>query len=308
MEQGGGTQSDSDESLVRTDFNATIVDTDSVHTSHTAPSSYDGDGSDVSDETLRLQRTVEAAGLYSTTFGVSSIEIWVLRRRAARLERLDGGWWVDSSLASSTSGPETGVGSTNKSIDTLLGERSPPTVSPGVGLPGALWSETGAVVSPSSSAVREWVAMSDEERAEDLRRAAAGESDPESLNKNVSPVNRGHQGVGRRGMMKGLGQSFRHSLRHVISGDSRGVIWRELGPMSRDPDRPNDARLTLYVRAGFDLAAGVRVEVADLKGVVIFLASGTADLLSLRSDQCKAYLRHAAGVIGAAYIQSQSSR
>lgn len=290
-------------------------DAGSASTSPTAPSSYgnDGDGDDGVDVSsppppCPLRRAVEVAGLYASTFGVSSIELWVLRRRAARLERPDGGAWVDD-VSSSASSPSAATDSNSAALAALeAGGVPPPAVPPGVGLPGALWSETGAVTAPSPAAVREWASMDDEERSEDLRRAAAGDAAPDGWNEPFRYQGEGAgqrgAGGGRRGLLKDLGRSIGHSLRHNLVGD-RGVVWRELLPMARDPDRHNDARLRLYVEAGFALAAGVRFDIGGgHRGVVIFLAPRSADMRSLRSEECEAYLRHASGVISATYAQS----
>lgn len=291
-----------EESLDRTvrEPDALAEDFDSVSTSPTAPSSCDGDGNEISENPrpCPLQRAVEAAGLYASAFGVSSIEIWVLCRRSARLERPDGGAWLDSYASEHV-------------IEALDVGVAPPAVPPGVGLPGALWSETGAVTIPSPAAVREWAAMDDEELAEDLRRAAAGDVSPDGWN-NVpffsweeegSKAGRGGGAGSRREMLKGLGRSIGHSLRHSLTGD-RCVLWRQLRPMIRDPDRPDDARLKLYVESGFALASGVRFEVGGHRGVLIFLALKSANVRSLRSEECEAYLRHASGVISVKYAQS----
>eukprot|EP00584_Thalassiosira_punctigera_P010808 CAMPEP_0172546076 /NCGR_PEP_ID=MMETSP1067-20121228/15897_1 /TAXON_ID=265564 ORGANISM="Thalassiosira punctigera, Strain Tpunct2005C2" /NCGR_SAMPLE_ID=MMETSP1067 /ASSEMBLY_ACC=CAM_ASM_000444 /LENGTH=514 /DNA_ID=CAMNT_0013332947 /DNA_START=78 /DNA_END=1625 /DNA_ORIENTATION=+ len=86
-------------------------------------------------------------------------------------------------------------------------------------------------------------------------------------------------------------------MNNVISL-SRNVVWREVEPISNDPDQPYNLRLQLAVEAGIGLAAGVQFQFRGTKGLVIYMARGTTDVDKLKSVNNERYLLSAADVIG----------
>ncbi|KAL9182580.1 hypothetical protein ACHAXT_013232 [Thalassiosira profunda] len=78
----------------------------------------------------------------------------------------------------------------------------------------------------------------------------------------------------------------------------RHVAWREVEPISLDPDQPFNLRLKMAVQAGIGLAAGVKFDFRGQQGLVVYMARGTTDVEKLKSETNEQYLLSAAEVIG----------
>lgn len=52
------------------------------------------------------------------------------------------------------------------------------------------------------------------------------------------------------------------------------VVWREVVPLTEDPDQPFNLRLKLAAQAGIGLAAGVRFHFRGTQGLVVYMARG----------------------------------
>ncbi len=52
------------------------------------------------------------------------------------------------------------------------------------------------------------------------------------------------------------------------------VVWREVVPITEDPDQPFNLRLKLAAQAGIGLAAGVRFHFRGTQGLVVYMARG----------------------------------
>mmetsp|Transcript_2105 Transcript_2105/g.4612 ORF Transcript_2105/g.4612 Transcript_2105/m.4612 type:complete len:511 (-) Transcript_2105:97-1629(-) len=76
------------------------------------------------------------------------------------------------------------------------------------------------------------------------------------------------------------------------------VVWREVVPLTEDPDQPFNLRLKLAAQAGIGLAAGVRFHFRGTQGLVLYMARGTTDINKLKSETNEQYLLSATDVIG----------
>jgi len=85
------------------------------------------------DEDL-LHCAIKDAGRWA--YGIVMVEIWVLKEDKTALFRPDGGWWIDPVWHECTD-------DVRRATDpSFPGYVPPPSLAPGVGLAGALWSET----------------------------------------------------------------------------------------------------------------------------------------------------------------------
>mmetsp|Transcript_37540 Transcript_37540/g.79160 ORF Transcript_37540/g.79160 Transcript_37540/m.79160 type:complete len:512 (-) Transcript_37540:1674-3209(-) len=93
--------------------------------------------------------------------------------------------------------------------------------------------------------------------------------------------------------------SFMPTMKNINVGlNAKHVAWREVEPISNDPDQPYNLRLKLAVEAGIGLAAGVRFQFQGTEGLVLYMARGTTDVTKLKSQTNEQYLLSAAEVIG----------
>lgn len=58
---------------------------------------------------------------------------------------------------------------------------------------------------------------------------------------------------------------------NLLDGRSR-IVWREVEPISNDPDQPYNLRLQLAVKAGIGRVAGVKYQFRGTRGLVLYMA------------------------------------
>ena len=88
-----------------------------------------------------LHRTVQDACQFA--YGTKMVEVWVWDSALSKLFRPDGGWWIDPhwhSEGHATDGSCTFCQFVDKSRNDYI---APPTLSPGVSIPGVLWTDLG---------------------------------------------------------------------------------------------------------------------------------------------------------------------
>jgi len=133
--------------------------------------------------------------------------------------------------------------------------------APGVGLAGALWSESST-----------------------HNTLTAAQHGVQSIRENI------HRRVGLlTGLPPALSQESQNDL-----------LWREVDALAEDPDQPYDERLQLIAKAGFKLAAGIPFDIHGFRGIVIFYANPHADSRKLRHPDNLQLIQFAAQFIGAA--------
>jgi len=161
-------------------------------------------------------------------------------------------------------------------VTTRLDYCSKNATDPGVGVAGALWSESNnsSVLSTSALAVVQ----------SGVQTLSHKISDKLHLHK-TDPLNRSI-----RGMV--LGQDNEQA--------SNRVLWRDINSLAEDPDQPYDERLQLFAKAGFALAAGISFNIRGFKGIVVFFANPHADMKKLSDNTNSKLIEFAAQFIGSA--------
>ena len=147
------------------------------------------------------------------------------------------------------------------------------TTDPGVGIAGAMWSESN------------YKSLS----ANTLAAVTTGVQTLSSTFFSSSSQNRSNR-------------SYRASKPAAYYEDDSpsSIRWRDIKDLAEDPDQPYDQRLHLFARAGFGLAAGIPFNVRDVKGIVIFFVNPHADLKKLSSKTNSRMIEFATQFIGSA--------
>jgi len=161
-------------------------------------------------------------------------------------------------------------------VTTRLDYCSKNATDPGVGVAGALWSESNnsSVLSTSALAVVQSGVQTLSDKISD--KLHLYKSDP--LNRSI------------RDMV--LGQDNEQA--------SNRVLWRDINSLAEDPDQPYDERLQLFAKAGFALAAGISFNIRGFKGIVVFFANPHADMKKLSDNTNSKLIEFAAQFIGSA--------
>jgi hypothetical protein len=81
----------------------------------------------------------------------------------------------------------------------------------------------------------------------------------------------------------------------------RNVEWREIKPLSDDPDQPYNPRLKYLAEIGLGWAAGVPFKVGENQGIVVYMARESASVRKLTDSINENYLTHSTLLIGSAY-------
>jgi hypothetical protein len=217
-----------------------------------------------------LHRVVEDAGQWA--FGTVLVELWVLNEARTHLERPDNGWWLDP-IYHACGGEGCKL---CRLVDASREDYvTPAPCAPGVGLPGALWTEVQQG-NPANN------------RRTPTR---VGDSDfqfkkmPSRRQSMLSRRSTGRDGEDVFGEVK----------------MPKCVKWREVNPLAEDPDRPWCPRLKFLRDCGLGWCAGVPFDLGGQTGIVVYMARDQADFRKLTNPVNEAYLAHATLLIGAAY-------
>ena len=185
----------------------------------------------------------------------------MLNKTRTQLFRPEQGWWIDPYARGSSNSKFEQL--TNPSLPGYL---LPVPVAPGVGLPGALWSEA-----QSGNIANRRGGMTNERRR--------------SLRTSVRAKD---------------ARSF-ETLDNRNDTLARNVKWREVKALADDPDQPHNPRLQFLAECGLGLAAGVPFKVGTNEGLVIYMARERANIKKLCDPVNEDYLAHATLLIGSAY-------
>lgn len=208
-----------------------------------------------------LKRIVEDAGRWA--FGTVFVEVWILNDSRTHLIRPDNGWWMDPYFHEC--GHRCALCRLTDSQRSDFIKATP--LAPGVGLPGALWSETKVPM---------------------LRRKTT---------KNTS------SGSGRSAPTATDTDAERKAEEETFGNAkiTTTVKWRQIKPLADDPDQPWNPRLQyLANECKLGWAAGVPFHVGGSEGLVVYMARESADITKLKDEINETYLSRAALLIGSA--------
>lgn len=209
-----------------------------------------------------LHRAVADAGRWA--YGTIFVELWALNDERTLLFRPEAGWWVDPVYHRDCG--------TDCPICRLTDSDRPDYVrpgplTPGEGLPGALWAETGHHAKQQQ---RSWLGSHSSNHVRSRFRSAADVAT------------------------------------HVFADTSaptaaKKIVWREIKAMANDPDQPWNLRLQLLATMGLGWVAAVDFDMHRHCGIVLFMTRENVDWHRLQSDSNETYLKAASDLAAAAY-------
>jgi hypothetical protein len=106
-------------------------------------------------------------------------------------------------------------------------------------------------------------------------------------------------GVGLSGVLWGEVQEGNAANQNDLL--ERCVKWREIKPLSDDPDQPYNPRLKHLAEIGLGWAAGVPFKVGENQGIVVYMARENASVQKLTDCINETYLTHSTLLIASAY-------
>jgi hypothetical protein len=195
-------------------------------------------------------------------FGVILVEVWVLNEAKTHLFRPENGWWIDP-YARDCGG--------NSLFECLIDPTQPDYIepaplAPGVGLSGVLWAEAQG----GNAANRDQPTL-------------IGAATRMMSNRSLPP-SEGYDTISNQNDLL-----------------EQNVKWREVKPLSDDPDQPYNLRLKYLAEIGLGWAAGVPFKVGENQGIVVYMARESASVRKLTDSVNENYLTHSTLLIGSAY-------
>jgi HPP family len=222
-----------------------------------------------------LHRTVQDACQFA--YGIKMVEVWVWDASRSKLFRPEGGWWIDPYWHKLHGKENEENGTTTSRTFCQLVDASrrdyiaPPMLSPGVGIPGVLWSDL---------------------RFKD-RKHKRKESGPG-----------GSGGVlDANFLLQVLGNlSFNENrLDQAAPMASKRIAWRDVKALADDPDQPRNHRLQVIASTDVRWTGGVPFQIKGDEGVVVYYARDKVDFEKLNDNTNTDYLIQAADFIGSAW-------
>eukprot|EP00581_Thalassiosira_minuscula_P006822 CAMPEP_0183706684 /NCGR_PEP_ID=MMETSP0737-20130205/3442_1 /TAXON_ID=385413 /ORGANISM="Thalassiosira miniscula, Strain CCMP1093" /LENGTH=577 /DNA_ID=CAMNT_0025934155 /DNA_START=327 /DNA_END=2060 /DNA_ORIENTATION=- len=209
-----------------------------------------------------LRRAIADTGRWA--YGTISVEAWIFDEKKGKLVRPKRAFWFDPVVVNENRHNESLMRLVDDTRSDFVG---PDDLAPGIGLAGALFSELAHVHRNSR------------------RNVEPSYRTKNRLARNEATLKQKHFGTGVSSMLsRAMG--------------SKHVAWREVEPISNDPDQPFNLRLQLLVEAGIGFAAGVKFQFRGVQGLVLYMARSTTDMVQLKSETNEEYLLSAADVIG----------
>ena len=245
-----------------------------------------------------------------------------------------GGWWCHPPPTSTTT-----MITRNPSLlvltDTTNSNYVPPCpVTPGVGLPGVLWSELlgrykdrsgrskrendkmTTTVDGGQQTVETYAEWRREQQHQDDHHDDDDDDDEEGQQhhhqqqqQQKATGNHNHRRI--NSFMAHLWNNFSldadfrmelHQIqRNVGATTRRRLVWRNIRDIANDPDQAHDERLQFLIQCGLQWAAAVPFHIQGKKGIVIYMTRETNDLTRIQSTTNEEYLRSASDLIGSAW-------
>lgn len=247
-----------------------------------------------------LHRTLQDAGKFA--YGTKMVELWVWDATLCKLFRPEGGWWIDpywhrhegsdDDPQSQQEGACTFCQLVDKSRQDYV---APPMLSPGVGIPGVLWSDLGHT-----------------DRTK-IPRHTGRQSAPGSYRgSGTMDANFLLQVFGTRSLYEhrtphpsSLAANRQQQQQQHIAAPNKErsrIAWRDVKALADDPDQPRNHRLQILAeRTDLRWTGGVPFRIKGEEGVVVYYARATVDLKKLQDKTNTEYLIHAADFIGSAW-------
>jgi hypothetical protein len=247
----------------------------------------------------------------SNIFGLYALEVWkfdkesgslisipIMPPKALDVKRQSSGLFIkritqEADYHSPNYNPSARDAFERLTDTTRLDYVSQETTDPGVGIAGALWSESN---SNTLAAVRESTNNT----------LAAVQSGVQTLSDKIShTLHLPHlPHLSPRRPIRGF-NPIAHDICQENEQASNNILWRDIDSLAEDPDQPYDERLQLFANSGFGLAAGITFKMLGFKGIVVFFANPHADAKKLRDKTNSQLIQFAAQFIGsAAAVQS----
>jgi hypothetical protein len=203
-----------------------------------------------------LHQAVENAGRWA--YGIIVVEVWLLAEDQTKLFRPDGGYWFDPTYHEECVGDDCQI---CRLFNPDKHDYAPPkNVSPGEGLPGALWAEVS---------VGNWTKNHRESLAKSIINSSTNDKE------------------------------FRHEIT-LTHFRTRHIAWRNVQQLNEDPDQPWNQRLRVLADLKLGWAAAVPFSMHGSQGIVIYMARESVDMSRIQSERNEIYLKAATDLIGAA--------
>ena len=225
-----------------------------------------------------LHRTVQEACQFS--YGTRMVEVWVWDSVLSKLFRPDGGWWIDPywhSECHATDGSCTFCQFVDKSRNDYI---APPTLSPGVGIPGVLWSDLG------------------HKNRKHKRRDSTNSRRDSTSRRGSSSGN----GFDKGFLLQVFGNiSVSEARLDQMESPNERIAWRDVKALAEDPDQPRTHRLQVVASTDLRWTGGVTFQIKGEQGVVVYYARDKVNLEKLQDKTNTDYLIQAADFIGSAW-------
>lgn len=228
----------------------------------------------------QLHRTVQDACQFA--YGIKMVEVWVWDASRSKLFRPEGGWWIDpywhklhgkGGFDEHTETTTTATCTFCQLVDASRHDYiTPPMLSPGVGIPGVLWS--------------------------DLRH-----SDRKHKRRASGPGGGGSGGaLDANFLLQVFGNlSFNENRLDQAALMNNRIAWRDVKALADDPHQPRNHRLQIIASTDVRWTGGVAFQIKGQEGVVVYYARDRVDFEKLNDKTNTDYLIQAADFIGSAW-------
>ncbi|KAI2497732.1 hypothetical protein MHU86_16774 [Fragilaria crotonensis] len=238
-----------------------------------------------------LNRTLQDAGQFA--YGTKMVELWVWDASLSKLFRPEGGWWIDPywhrhNAEEAHSCPFCQL--VDKSHHDYI---APPMFSPGVGIPGVLWSDLGNDTGRATTPLQ---------RRGQPTSSSPGESGAMDANFMLRVLGNRSYNVHRNALTSYLTAAHQQQQHIAASGkDHLRIAWRDVKALAEDPDQPRSHRLQAIASTDLRWTSGVPFRIKGQEGVVVYYARAEVNLDKLQDKTNTDYLIHAADFIGSAW-------
>ncbi|CAB9503947.1 CBS domain containing membrane protein [Seminavis robusta] len=217
-----------------------------------------------------LHRTLQDACQFA--YGTQMVEVWVWNPMTSKLTRPEGGWWIDPYWQFDTAVFCQFVDA--KSHDYI----APPALSPGVGVPGVLWSDLRTT-------------------GRDHHHGGGGGHGTRRSRKSGGGGNSSAL-LDSTFLAQIFSDDNNHNGNNQYLGGQR-IAWRDLKALANDPDQPPNRRLQVLA-SSTDLkwTGGVPFSIQGQEGIVVYYAREGTNVPKLQDPTNTTYLTAASDFVG----------
>ncbi len=238
-----------------------------------------------------LNRTLQDAGQFA--YGTKMVELWVWDASLSKLFRPEGGWWIDPYWHRHKTDDAhacTFCQLVDKSRQDYI---APPMLSPGVGIPGVLWSDLGHDRGRTALPMH---------RRGQPNSSSPGESGSMDANFLLQVLGNRSYNVHRNAFTAYVTAAQQQQQHMATSNKEHSrIAWRDVKALADDPDQPRNHRLQAIASTDLQWTSGVPFRIKGQEGVVVYYARATVNLDQLQDKTNTDYLIHAADFIGSAW-------